>query len=67
MEYGLNTNKERNLLIDSIQYRIFYAEINLDKIPTSISLDVFPNDKISAEIVGVSSQSNPSFRYCSGS
>jgi hypothetical protein len=51
MESGLNTNKERNLLIDSIQYRIFYSEINLDKIPTSISLDVFPNDNISTEIV----------------
>jgi len=50
MEPGLNTNKERNLLIDSIQYRIFYAEINLDKIPTSIPLDIFPNDKISTEI-----------------
>ena len=50
MEPGLNTNKERNLLVDSSQYRIFYAEINLDKIPTSIPLDIFPNDKISTEI-----------------
>jgi len=50
MESGLNTNKERNLLIDSIQYRIFYAEINLDKIPTAIPLDIFPKDKISSEI-----------------
>ncbi len=50
MESGLNTNKERNLLIDSIQYRIFYAEINLDKISTAIPLDIFPKDKISSEI-----------------
>ena len=50
MESGLNTNKERNLLIDSIQYRLFYAEINLDKIPTSIPLDIFPKDKIATEI-----------------
>ena len=50
MESGLNINKERNLLIDSIQYRIFYAEINLDKISTAIPLDIFPKDKISSEI-----------------
>jgi len=50
MESGLNTNKERNLLIDSIQFRIFYAEINLDKISTAIPLDIFPKDKISSEI-----------------
>jgi len=50
MESGVNTNKERILLIDSIQYRLFYAEINLDKIPTSIPLDIFPKDKIATEI-----------------
>jgi len=50
MESDLSTNKERNLLIDSIQYRIFYAEINLDKISTAIPLDIFPKDKISSEI-----------------
>ncbi len=50
MESGLNTNKERNTLVDSIQYRIFYAEINLDKISTAIPLDIFPKDKISSEI-----------------
>ena len=45
MEPGLNPNNERPFLIDSIQYRLFYAEINLDKIPTSIPLDIFPKDK----------------------
>lgn len=49
MESGVKSN-ERNTLIDSIQYRIFYAEINLGKIPTSIPLDIFPKDKISSEI-----------------
>ncbi|MFQ5440447.1 MAG: hypothetical protein ACE5DL_03190 [Nitrosopumilaceae archaeon] len=50
MESGLNINNERPLLIDSIQYRLFYAEINLDKIPISIPLDIFPKDKIATEI-----------------
>ena len=50
MESDVNTNKERIVLIDSIQYRLFYAEINLDKIPTSIPLDIFPKDKIATEI-----------------
>jgi len=50
MESGLNPNHERPQLIDSIQYRLFYAEINLDKIPTSIPLDIFPKDKIATEI-----------------
>ncbi|MBA4453770.1 MAG: hypothetical protein H2B05_02340 [Nitrosopumilaceae archaeon] len=50
MESGLNTNKERNELIDSIQYRVFYAEINLEKIPSAIPLDIFPKDKIANEI-----------------
>ena len=50
MESGLNTNKEKNQLIDSIQYRVFYAEINLEKIPSAIPLDIFPKDKISNEI-----------------
>ena len=46
----MDANKERNELIDSIQFRIFYAEINLDKIPVAIPLDIFPKDKISSEI-----------------
>ncbi|MDH3678217.1 MAG: hypothetical protein OEQ12_07955 [Nitrosopumilus sp.] len=46
----MNANKERIHLIDSIQYRIFYAEINLEKIPTSVPIDIFPKDKISSEI-----------------
>ena len=50
MESGLHTNKERNQLIDAIQYRVFYAEINLEKIPSAIPLDIFPKDKISNEI-----------------
>ena len=50
MKPSLSTNKERNTLVDAIQYRIFYAEINLDKIPTAIPLDIFPKDKISSEI-----------------
>ncbi len=50
MESGLNTSKERNLLIDSIQFRIFYAEINLGKIPVAVPLDIFPKDKMSSEI-----------------
>jgi len=50
MESGLNTNNEKNTLIDSLQYRLFYAEINLEKIPTAIPLDIFPKDKISNEI-----------------
>ncbi|MDH3277512.1 MAG: hypothetical protein OEL77_03780 [Nitrosopumilus sp.] len=50
MESGLNPKNERILLIDSIQYRLFYAEINLDKIPTSIPLDIFTKDKIATEI-----------------
>lgn len=50
MTSDLSTNKERNTLIDSIQYRLFYAEINLEKIPNSIPLDIFPKDKIAAEI-----------------
>ena len=50
MESGLNINNERPQLIDSIQYRLFYSEINLDKIPTSIPLDIFPKDKIATEI-----------------
>lgn len=50
MESGLNTNNEKNTLIDSVQYRLFYAEINLEKIPTAIPLDIFPKDKISNEI-----------------
>ena len=50
MEPSLSTNKERNALIDSIQYRLFYAEINLDKIPTSIPLEIFPKDKMASEI-----------------
>jgi len=50
MESDLNTNKEKSALIDSIQYRTFYAEINLDKIPVAIPLDIFPKDKISSEI-----------------
>ena len=50
MESGVNPNNERPVLIDSIQYRLFYAEINLDKIPTSIPLDIFPKDKIATEI-----------------
>ncbi len=50
MESGLKTNNERTLLIDSIQYRLFYAEVNLDKIPPSIPIDIFPKDKISTEI-----------------
>jgi hypothetical protein len=50
MESGINTNNEKNTLIDSVQYRLFYAEINLEKIPTAIPLDIFPKDKISNEI-----------------
>ena len=50
LESNLNTNKERNTLIDSVQYRLFYAEINLEKIPTSVPLDIFPKDKIASEI-----------------
>ena len=50
METDLSSNKERNSLIDSVQYRIFYAEINLDKIPTAVPLDIFPKDKIASEI-----------------
>ena len=50
MASDLSTNKERNILIDSIQYRLFYAEINLEKIPNSIPLDIFPKDKIASEI-----------------
>jgi hypothetical protein len=50
MESGPHAKNERNVLIDSIQYRIFYAEINLDKIPSSIPLDIFPKDKIASEI-----------------
>ena len=50
MESGLDANKERNALIDSIQYRLFYAEINLDKISTAIPLDIFQKDKIANEI-----------------
>jgi hypothetical protein len=50
MESGLNTNNEKNTLIDSVQYRLFYAEINLEKIATAIPLDIFPKDKISNEI-----------------
>ncbi|MGD8708438.1 MAG: hypothetical protein PVI88_07125 [Nitrosopumilaceae archaeon] len=50
MESGLNANNEKNTLIDSVQYRLFYAEINLEKIPTAIPLDIFPKDKISNEI-----------------
>ena len=50
MASGLNTNNEKNTLIDSVQYRLFYAEINLEKIPTAIPLDIFPKDKISNEI-----------------
>ena len=50
MESGLNTDNEKNTLIDSVQYRLFYAEINLEKIPTAIPLDIFPKDKISNEI-----------------
>jgi len=50
MESGLNSNKERIQLIDSIQYRLFYAEINLEKIPLSIPIDIFPKDKMASEI-----------------
>ena len=50
MESGVNSKNERNILIDSIQYRIFYAEINLEKIPSSIPLDIFTKDKIASEI-----------------
>lgn len=50
MESGLNTNKERNGLVDSIQFRLFYAEINLDKIPVAVPLEIFPKDKMSSEI-----------------
>ena len=50
MESSTNEKNARNVLIDSIQYRIFYAEINLDKIPSSIPLDIFPKDKIASEI-----------------
>ena len=50
MEPSLNINDERPRSIDSIQYRLFYAEINLDKIPTSIPLDIFAKDKIATEI-----------------
>lgn len=50
MESGLNTDNEKNTLIDSVQYRLFYAEINLEKIPTAIPLDIFPKDKIANEI-----------------
>jgi hypothetical protein len=50
MASGLSTNKERIQLVDSIQYRLFYAEINLEKIPTSVPIDIFPKDKISSEI-----------------
>ena len=57
MESGLNTNNEKNTLIDSVQYRLFYAEINLEKIPTAIPLDIFPKDKISFRAVFQSNQS----------
>ena len=50
MASEVNSNNERNILIDSIQYRLFYAEINLDKIPTFIPLDIFPKDKIASEV-----------------
>ena len=50
MESGNNSNKDRNTLIDSIQFRLFYADINLEKIPNSIPLDIFPKDKIASEI-----------------
>lgn len=50
MASDVNSNNERNSLIDSIQYRLFYAEINLDKIPTFIPLDIFPKDKIASEV-----------------
>ena len=50
MSSDVNINKDRNFLIDSIQYRLFYSEINLEKIPNSIPLDIFPKDKIASEI-----------------
>lgn len=50
MTSNVNSNNERNALIDSIQYRLFYAEINLEKIPNFVPLDIFPKDKIASEI-----------------
>lgn len=50
MEPEIYTNKERNQVIDSVQYRIFYAEINLEKIPTAVPLEMFPKDKMASEI-----------------
>ena len=50
MESSISPNKDRNALIDSVQYRLFYAEINLEKIPNIIPLDIFPKDKIASEI-----------------
>ncbi len=46
----MNTKNLNESLIETIQERLFYAEINLDKIPTSIPIDIFPKDKIAAEI-----------------
>ena len=50
MESGLNVEKGSSPLIETIQHRLFYAEINLDKIPFAIPIDIFPKDKIAAEI-----------------
>ena len=50
MESGLNIEKNKGSLTETIQHRLFYAEINLDKIPFAIPIDIFPKDKIEAEI-----------------
>ena len=50
MKPSLNIDNERPQIVDSIQYRLFYAEINLEKIPTLIPLEIFPKDKIANEI-----------------
>ena len=47
MASDVNSNNERNSLIDSIQYRLFYAEINLDKIKEKKDDDDFESSSLS--------------------
>lgn len=47
---NLNENEAKNLLADPIQFKLFYARKYLETIPTFVPLDIYPKERVIAEM-----------------
>jgi hypothetical protein len=47
----LDDSKAKTLRADPIQFKLFCAEKHLEEIPTSVPLDVYPQQKVMAEMI----------------